>query len=82
MIISAAWVVILIWIVSILLATHLGIKKGLPILSFINGLVLGPIGVFIVMIQDSENRVSCPSCAELILKAAKICPYCRLEVKN
>ena len=73
-------VILVFWIASVLLATHLGIKKGIGFLGFINGLFLGPLGVLIVMIQKNDNRMDCPSCAEQILKQATICPHCRSDV--
>ncbi len=69
-----------VWIASTLLATYLGIQKGLPFLGFINGAALGPLGAIIVMVQDNQNRAPCPSCAEQILKVAKVCPHCQRAV--
>lgn len=71
---------IFLWIICILVATYLGTQKGIPFLGFINGLILGPLGVIIVMIQDNKDRVSCPSCAELIMKKANVCPHCRQAI--
>ncbi|MEY8247327.1 MAG: hypothetical protein RPT11_03000 [Bermanella sp.] len=68
--------IFIIWIICILIATHLGVKKGYPFLGFFNGLILGPLGIFIVMIQDNKHRHPCPSCAEQILKKATLCPHC------
>ena len=68
------------WVGCILIATYLGTQKSIPLLGFVNGLVLGPIGVLIVMIQDNKNRISCPSCAESVMKEAKICPHCRQTI--
>jgi hypothetical protein len=65
------------WVVCILVATHIGVKRGFPVLAFINGLCLGPLGLLFVIIQDDQNRISCPHCAEKILKQAKICPMCQ-----
>lgn len=72
----------LVWIASILISTYLGIQKGIPVLGFINGLILGPIGLFIVIIQDNNKRSPCPSCAELIMKTASKCPYCKETIKK
>lgn len=71
---------IFIWLPSVIYATSAGAKKGVPILGFINGFLLGPIGVLFVMMQDDENRIPCPKCAESIFKTAKICPHCQQEV--
>jgi len=32
--------------------------------------------------RDSEDRIPCPMCAESILPQAKICPFCKSEVKK
>ncbi len=32
--------------------------------------------------RNSDNRTPCPMCAERILPQAKICPFCKSEVKN
>jgi hypothetical protein len=32
--------------------------------------------------RDGENRIPCPMCAEKILPQAKICPFCKSEVKK
>jgi hypothetical protein len=32
--------------------------------------------------RSSENRIPCPMCAEKILPQAKICPFCKSEVKK
>lgn len=32
--------------------------------------------------NDMRNRVPCPMCAEMILPQAKICPFCKSEVKT
>jgi uncharacterized OB-fold protein len=31
-------------------------------------------------LEDAERRVPCPHCAEKILPAAKICPFCKSTV--
>lgn len=69
-----------IWLVSTLIATYIGVQRGFPFLGFLNGLILGPLGLLFVLIQDDHNRKPCQYCAEKILKAAKICPHCRREI--
>ena len=32
--------------------------------------------------RNRENRIPCPMCAEKILLEAKICPFCKSEVKG
>jgi hypothetical protein len=34
------------------------------------------------MAANSEKRIACPMCAERILPQAKICPFCKSEVKK
>ena len=31
---------------------------------------------------NSENRIPCPMCAEKILPEAKICPFCKSELRK
>ena len=68
------------WVVSVILATHIGMRRGFPFLGFLNGAILGPLGAFVVVIQRDGRREACAYCAEAILKEAKICPYCRKDV--
>jgi hypothetical protein len=71
-----------VWIGCVILSTHIGIKRGFPILGFINGLVLGPLGLLIVAIQDDRIRKPCPECAEMVKKAAKVCPHCKQNLNT
>jgi hypothetical protein len=32
--------------------------------------------------RDSDDRIPCPMCAERILPQAKICPFCRSNLKT
>lgn len=32
--------------------------------------------------ENSETRVSCPMCAEKILPKAKICPFCKSNIRK
>jgi hypothetical protein len=32
--------------------------------------------------RNSETRIPCPMCAEKILPQAKICPFCKSEVRK
>lgn len=32
--------------------------------------------------RDDAHRIPCPECAEMILPAAKKCPFCRSDIKN
>lgn len=68
------------WCVSILLATHVGFKRGFPWLGFLNGLVLGPLGLLNVLTTGDVTRRPCPGCAESIKKTAGRCPYCGIAI--
>ncbi|PMM16928.1 hypothetical protein [Vibrio breoganii] len=70
------------WLVCTIVATHLGAKKGVPFLGFLNGLLMGPIGLLLVVLVKDQLRFSCPNCAESIMKKAKICPYCKTELSS
>jgi len=67
----------ILWCACVFVGTQMGINRGIPFWGFFNSLFFGPIGVFVVMIQDDNRKMSCPNCAENIQKAAKICPHCR-----
>jgi hypothetical protein len=72
--------IMFLWFVCTILSTYIGMQRGFPFLGFINGLMMGPLGLFFVIIQKNSNRYPCPNCAEEILKAAKVCPNCQREV--
>ena len=71
---------LVIWIASVLAAAVIATRKGNPIGGTFLGIVLGPIGLLIVLLSGSANRVACPFCAEKILKKATVCPHCQREV--
>lgn len=75
---QSSWLLPL-WVVSALVATYVGVQRGIGFLAFLNGVVLGPLGVLFVVIQKDNRRVACPHCAEQVLKVAKVCPHCRSE---
>lgn len=75
-------IIFIIWLISTLIATYIGVQRGFPFLAFINGIVLGPLGLFFVLIQDNHNRKACQFCAEKILKEAKVCPHCQRDVNE
>lgn len=69
----------LVWLVSIIIATMIGQRKGTPVLAFMLGVVLGPLGVLIVL-ASSGNRLPCPYCREKIIKGALKCPHCQSDL--
>lgn len=73
--------IILIWIVSWILSTVIGVKKGQGCISVFAGLILGPIWLFAVLL-DKGNMVKCRYCQKSINKRAIVCPYCRSQIVN
>ncbi|KJG05889.1 hypothetical protein UB33_11015 [Photobacterium angustum] len=69
-----------IWIVSILVCTAIGSKKGNPVSGFIVGLILGPIGIVLAIFSGDKTRISCKYCAEKISKKAVVCPCCQRDL--
>ena len=58
-------------------------KNRNPLLWFAYGFLIWPIALVHILVSKSTaegTRQACPSCAELILPQAKICPHCRSEV--
>lgn len=74
------YVIAFVWIGCLILCTYIGMRRGFPFLGFLNGLVLGPLGVLIVVIQKDSTRRDCPYCAEMIKVEARVCPFCRNEI--
>ena len=69
----------IIWVVSVLISTAIGSKKGNPISGFIVGILLGPIGVILAILSSDNTRINCKYCAENIRKEAVICPHCQRD---
>ena len=67
------------WILFGVARAMIGARKGEPIVGFILGIFLGPIGLLIVALSKG-NRQDCPFCRELIRPGATICPHCRNEI--
>lgn len=79
---------IIVWVVSIFIASSIGSKKGRGGLGTVLGLLLGIFGVIIIAIlspdpkhQEQESLASgemiqCPDCAEPIRSEAKVCKHC------
>ncbi|MFI2810165.1 hypothetical protein [Microbulbifer sp. JSM ZJ756] len=68
--------VLLLWAVCVLLSTHIGMRRGFPVMGFLNGLVLGPLGLLNVITTGDQSRRPCPHCAEDIKKQASLCCHC------
>lgn len=71
-----------IWLISVIVTTSLGAKKGNPISGFVVGLIFGPIGIIFALLSSDSTRKPCPHCSELIKKNANICPFCKNEVQK
>lgn len=71
---------LLVWLASVVGATYVGSKKGSPFGALFLGVMLGPVGLIITILSGSSNRISCPHCAEKIMKKAKVCPHCQREL--
>lgn len=57
----------------------LNLFLGWTLLGWVAALVWGltkPSSVYQIQVE-SQKRIRCPHCAELILPAAKICPHCK-----
>lgn len=73
-------IVLIVWGISLLLCTHIGMRRGFPVMGFLNGLVMGPLGLLNVITTGDQTRQPCTACAEDIKKAAKVCPHCGASV--
>lgn len=80
MLIGWVEVLLVVWGVCVVVATHIGYQRGFPVLGFLNGLVLGPLGLLNVLTSGDQTRQPCKSCSEQIKKAAKVCPHCGAAV--
>lgn len=69
-------ILILIWIASWVASIIIGSRKGLGCSAAIIGLVAGPIGLLLVII-DKGHRKKCPYCQEYINEKAVKCPKCQ-----
>ena len=69
---------VIIWLLSIILGTIIGNKKGEGCISFGMTVLLGPFWLPVILLSKG-NRRKCPFCAEDIHKEAKICPFCKKE---
>lgn len=74
-------ILIVLWLISIIIATSIGSKKGEGLGGFLFGLLLGPIGVVLTLLS-SGNRKPCKFCKELIHKDAIVCQHCQKEIAS
>lgn len=72
------WVVL--WLLSIIITTYIGAKKGNAVAAFFVGLFFGPLGIIFAALSGDKHRHPCPYCRELVKDGASICPHCRKEL--
>jgi hypothetical protein len=61
-----------------IIAGLIGGRKGMPVLSILAGLMIGPFGIILVYFARGD-RVDCRFCDTLISPNATICPQCQRE---
>lgn len=72
------FMVVFAWFACGAIAGVIGESKGEGALSFVAGMLLGPIGI-IGALASRGNKVQCHACRSWIDPKATICPYCRTE---
>jgi hypothetical protein len=76
------------WLGWSLLGALIGVaaaqKKGFSIVAgVIGGLLLGPLAILMFLVSgvsSGDKRRKCPSCAEWVQAAAKVCKHCRRDL--
>ena len=71
------WTVLL--VICGIIASVLGLRKGMGISAFFYGLILGPLGVILVFISKGK-RVACPFCKKLNYITSTVCIHCDKEI--
>ena len=74
---SEEWILAL--VISAIIASILGSRKGIGASSFFFGLILGPLGIILVLLSKGK-RVACPFCDKLIYMTSTVCPHCEKEL--
>lgn len=67
-----------VWFLSVVLATLVGVQKKNILICFLCGVLFGPFGLFLAFFQKHEGRF-CPFCRKEIDPQATVCPYCQGE---
>jgi len=68
------------WLIFPLIAAYIGSKKGEAGMAFFVGLIFGPFGVLFAILSRGKRK-ACPTCREMIHKAAVVCPHCRRDTR-
>ena len=66
------------WCFCGLISAAIGSQRESPVLGFLLGFFLGPIGIVLAFLVD--NRPTCPFCAERHRTGAVLCPHCRTSL--
>lgn len=72
-----------------LLCAYVGSTKNIGCLGAIAGFFIGPIALLILILYnpsppahfhvDTQKRIPCPNCGEMIVSTARLCRYCGNE---
>ncbi len=74
-------ILVLVLVICGIIASSLGSRKGIATSSFFLGLILGPLGIFLVYLSKGKTG-KCPYCNKLIFQSLKICPHCEKEITS
>lgn len=79
------------WVLMGILAAMIASSKGLSVGGYgCAGVLLGPIGILaaifatpkVAATSDTQARVPCDQCAEMILPAAQTCRFCGVDRRD
>ncbi len=63
------------WIVCAAIASQVGARKGMAGAGFVQGLMLGPLGIVAALVSRGDRK-ECPYCRELVHSQATVCSHC------
>ena len=82
------------WLIMAVIVGIIATSKDRSFIGwFAFGLLIWPIALVAILVssnlekerseqRDTEMRTSCPYCAEMIMRVAKICPHCHSELSD